>query len=82
MSITNIINERVETNNGSDLDVFGKNQAIDVITNTVNERVENEDRLGSELATNGDFATNSDWTLETGWTINNSKLVGLSLIHI
>lgn len=42
MSVTNIINERVETNNGSNLDVFGNNQTIDVITNTVNVRLETE----------------------------------------
>ena len=43
------------------------------IINNVNERVETEDRLGSELVTNGDFATDSDWFKSGGWTISEGK---------
>ena len=46
------------------------------ITNIINERTETEDRLGSELVTNGNFETDSNWTKGTGWSISNGKAVG------
>ena len=65
MSVTNIINERTETEDrlGSELIQNG-----------------NFSELSSELVANGDFATDSDWTLGTDWSFGSNQVIGVNSI--
>jgi hypothetical protein len=75
MAIINIINERTETDSGSDLDIFGNNMSNSSVTNTVNERTETDSGSNLFVFSNGDSIGNVTNTLnERVETDNGSTL--------
>ena len=77
MAIINIINERTETDSGSDLDIFGNDMSNSSVTNTVNERIETEllEPQSTNLVTySEDF---SQLTSKTNITITDNQVISL-----